>query len=97
MNNMTLVCIQTVITFGIPEPLHNSCLCTACVIVLHINALVDLNGYLPFSLMVEATDDLTKGPAIELLQYLKAICNMISNNDLIKAALSIKTVVIILI
>jgi hypothetical protein len=97
MNNMTLVRIQTVIAFGVPEPLHNSRLCTACVIVLHIDALVDLNGYLPLSLVVEAADDLSKGPAIELLQYLKAICNVISNNDLIEAALSIETVVIILI
>lgn len=97
MHYVSLVRIQTVIAFGVSKALHNCRLGTARVIVLHINALVDLYCHLSLGLVVEAADYLSESPSIQFLYYFKAISYVVPYDDLVKAALSIKTIVVVLI
>jgi hypothetical protein len=65
--------------------------------VLHIDALVDLDCNFSLGLVVETTDYLPKSTPIQLFQNLETICYVVTNNDLVKASLSIESVIVVLI
>jgi hypothetical protein len=65
--------------------------------MLYIDALVDLNCHLSLGLVVETADNLAESTAIQLFQNFKAICYVVTYNNLVEASLSIETVIVVLI
>jgi hypothetical protein len=64
MHNMPLIRIQAVIAFSVSEPLHDRSLRPTSIVVLHVDALVDLDCHLSLGLMVETTDYLPESSTI---------------------------------
>jgi hypothetical protein len=97
MHNMPLICIQAVIAFSVSEPLHDRSLRPTSIVVLHGDALVDLYCHFSLGLMVETPDYLPESSTIQLFHNLETISYVVANNDLIKASLSIESIIVVLI